>query len=105
MIIYEVSGTVNRELVPEYERYMRERHIPDVLATGSFSVAAILRAGENRYRILYECADDVRLQEYLNEHAPSLRADFAKHFPTGVELSREVWRVLERWTPDQAEGR
>lgn len=102
MIIYEVSGTVNRELVPEYERYMRERHIPDVLATGSFSAAAILRAGENRYRILYECANDATLQEYLNEHAPSLRADFAKHFPTGVELSREVWHVLERWPGGQA---
>lgn len=105
MIIYEVSGTVNRELVPEYERYMRERHIPDVLATGSFSAAAILRAGENRYRMLYECADEATLQEYLNEYAPSLRADFARHFPTGVELSRDVWRVLERWARDQARGR
>lgn len=104
MIIYEVSGTVSRELVPEYERYMRERHIPDVLATGSFSGAAMVRAGENRYRILYDCADDAMLRQYLDEHAPALRADFATRFPMGVELSRDVWHVLERWTPDQAAG-
>jgi len=104
MIIYEVSGTVSREFVPEYEHYMRERHIPDVLATGSFSGAAMARAGENRYRILYECADDATLRQYLDEHAPALRADFAKHFPMGVELSRDVWHVLERWTPDRAAG-
>lgn len=97
MVIYEVSGTVKRELVPDYERYMRERHIPDVLATGSFLGAALVRAGENRYRILYEVADEATLQRYLDEHAPALRADFAAHFPTGVELSREVWKVMERW--------
>lgn len=102
MVIYEVSGTVKRELVPDYERYMRERHIPDVLATGSFLGAALVRAGESRYRILYEVVDDATLQRYLDEHAPALRADFAAHFPTGVELSREVWKVMERWsTPAQ----
>lgn len=98
MLIYEVSGTVNPELVPAYERYMTERHIPDVLATGSFVGAAIVKAGENRYRILYEVADDATLQKYLDEHAPALRADFATHFPTGVELSRDTWRVLRRWS-------
>jgi hypothetical protein len=100
MIIYEVSATVSRELVREYERYMREQHIPDVLATGSFLRAAIVKAGENRYRILYAVADEATLQRYLDEHAPELRADFAKHFPTGVELSREIWRVMERWPGD-----
>lgn len=97
MLIYEVSGTVDPGLVPEYERYMREQHIPDVLATGSFIGATIVKAGENRYRILYEVADDATLMRYLDEHAPALRSDFARHFPTGVELSRDVWHVLERW--------
>lgn len=106
MFIYEVSATVKRELVSDYERYMRERHIPDVLATGSFSGAAIVKAGENRYRILYEVVDDATLQQYLDQHAPGLRADFAVHFPTGVELSRETWKVMERWsTPAKGTGR
>lgn len=102
MILYEVSGTVERELVPEYERYMREQHIPDVLATGSFVRASIVKAGENRYRILYEVAEEATLQRYLDEHAPALRADFARHFPTGVELSREIWRVMQQWSGNTA---
>jgi hypothetical protein len=101
MVIYEVSAIVSLGLVPEYERYMREQHVPDVLAAGCFIGAAIVKAGENRYRILYEVADEATLRRYLDEHAPALRADFARHFPTGVELSREIWRVMERW-PRQA---
>lgn len=101
MVIYEVNATVERELVPEYERFMRDVHVPDVLATGSFTRAAILKAGENRYRIVYEVEDEATLQRYLDERAPALRADFARHFPTGVELSREIWRVLERWPENE----
>lgn len=102
MIVYEVSATVERELVPDYERYMRDQHVPDVIGTGSFTRASIVKAGENRYRIAYEVQDDATLQRYLDEYAPALRADFARHFPTGVELSREIWRVLERWPDDAA---
>jgi hypothetical protein len=97
VLSYEVSATVQPELRAEFESYMRGRHIPEVLATRSFIGASFATVGENRYRTAYFVADDATLQRYLEEHAPALRADFAKHFPVGVELSREVWRELERW--------
>lgn len=96
-LLYEVTATVRDDLIPDYERYMRERHIPDVLATGRFTGASLTRSAEGRYRISYELADRATLERYLNDHAPALRADFARHFPTGVELSREVWSVAQRW--------
>jgi hypothetical protein len=98
VLSYEVSATVRTDLCAEFESYMRGRHIPEVLATRSFVGASFASIGEQgRYRTVYLVADEATLQQYIEQHAPALRADFAKHFPVGVELSREVWRELEHW--------
>jgi hypothetical protein len=97
MVIYEITVTVREELIEEYEKYMRGRHIPDLLATGYFRGADFTRAPENRYRIRYEARDHAALDEYLKTDAPRLREDFLAHFPSGVELSREIWEVLQVW--------
>ena len=98
MVTYEVTATVRPDLVAAYERYMREAHIPDLLATGAFVAASLSRAGPGRFRIRYEAADREALDEYLATHAGRLRADFLRHFPEGVELTREEWAVLQQWT-------
>ncbi len=98
MLIYEVTADVQQDLADEYERYMIERHIPDVIASGCFGGASIVKTGSSRYRIAYWVADDATLKRYLDEHAPALRSDFARRFPRGVELSREVWHTLHRWS-------
>ena len=36
MVVYEVTATVDLERCEDYEVFMRERHIPDLLATKSF---------------------------------------------------------------------
>ena len=100
MVIYEITAVVRVELIEEYEKYMRERHIPDLLATGYFSGADFARSAENRYRIRYGAPDKAALDAYLNTQAERLRADFLAHFPEGVELTREVWQVLQDWELD-----
>jgi hypothetical protein len=97
MVIYEITAIVRADLVEKYEEYMRERHIPDLLETGYFLAASISRSEENRYRIRYEARGQNALDEYLKSHAARLRGDFLEHFPEGVEVSREVWEVLESW--------
>ena len=99
MVTYEVTAVVRPQLAGDYERYMREQHIPDLLATGAFVAASFSQAGPGRYRIRYEAADRAALERYLAEHAPRLREDFLRHFPEGVELSREVWETLAAWAP------
>lgn len=100
MIIYEISATVRADLIEDYEKYMIERHIPDLLETGFFGGAKFSRAGENRYRIQYEAHDRKALDDYLATGAASLRADFLAHFPEGIELARENWEVLRVWKND-----
>lgn len=101
MVTYEVTASVRADLVPAYEAYMRQRHIPALLATGRFAAATFGRSSPGRYRIRYEAPDQATLDRYLAEDAARLRADVEEHFPDGIELTREVWEAIQVW-PDAA---
>jgi hypothetical protein len=83
--------------VPVYERFMREHHIPDLLATGCFEQAELLRAAPGRYRVRYRARSQEDLDRYLADHAPRFRAEFQDRLPSGVKLSRETWVDVQRW--------
>jgi catechol 2,3-dioxygenase-like lactoylglutathione lyase family enzyme len=97
-VTYEVTATVAPGLVDRYEQYMRERHVPDLLATGCFTAATFSRSAPGRYRIRYEAPDQHTLDRYLVVHASALRAKVDREFGAGVELSREEWAVLQQFT-------
>lgn len=107
-VVYEITAIVRNDFVERYEKYMRERHVPELLETGYFrgakftrSLAAAMESDEKiRYRIQYEARDEKSLDDYLAKDAPRLRADFLANFPVGVELKRENWRVLQVWESD-----
>ncbi len=97
MLTYEITATVRPDLCDAYERYMRERHIPDLMQTGAFAAASFSRSAAGRYRIRYEARSRGELDSYLATHAPRLRQHFTDTFPAGIELSREEWTLLESW--------
>ena len=101
MVTYEITAAVRPDLCEAYERYMRERHIPDLLETGAFAGASLSRSSPGRYRIRYEAHSRDALDRYLTEHAPRLRRHFAETFADGVELAREEWSVLASWPPSR----
>ena len=96
-VTYEITAAVRPDLCAAYEQYMRNRHIPDLLATGAFSAASISGSTGGRYRIRYEARSRAALDGYLAAHAPALRDHFTSTFPEGIEVSREEWEVLESW--------
>ncbi|CAN5891780.1 hypothetical protein BH24GEM1_BH24GEM1_13490 [soil metagenome] len=98
MVTYEITTAVEPPLVEAYEHYMRQVHIPDLLATGCFEGATFTRSSAGRYRIRFEAPSESDLERYLEAHATRLRADFASHFPEGVTASREVWVAIESWS-------
>jgi hypothetical protein len=97
MVTYEITATVRADLIDAYERFMRERHIPDLLATGHFAAASLGRSGPGRYRIRYEAKSREALDRYIAEHAPRLRAHLQSELPEGVDVAREEWDILESW--------
>jgi len=96
-VTYEITATVRSDLIDRYEPFMRERHIPDLMRTGCFLGATFSRSTPGRYRMRYEARSRAHLEAYLAEHAPALRRHFDDTFPSGIELSREEWDVLESW--------
>lgn len=97
MIAYEVTVDVAAELADQFIAYMLIRHVPDLMATGCFVGAEFAQAGEVRFRQRYLAFSREDLDRYLAEHAVRLREDFAKHFPTGAAVTREVWEVHKSW--------
>jgi hypothetical protein len=96
-VTYEITASVRPELCAEYEHYMIEQHIPDLLETGFFIGASLSRSEPGRYRIRYEASSREALDRYLSEHAPRLRQDFAETFPDGIDISREEWEEIGNW--------
>ena len=97
MISYEVTVDVAVELCDQFIAYMLIRHIPDLMATGCFVSADFSQAGESRFRQRYVALAREDLDRYLSEHAGRLREDFAKHFPNGAAVTREVWELHKQW--------
>ena len=69
MIIYNVTINIDNSVQDEWLRWMKDKHIPDVLKTGLFTRNTILKvlgdedSGGHTYSIQYTCAsmDDLSL--------------------------------------------
>jgi hypothetical protein len=98
MIAYEVTVDVDEAIAERYIAYMKQRHIPAIIATGCFAVAEFNRATATRFRQRYIAAGLADLERYLEDHAPAFRADYAKEFAAGTTLTREIWEEVQRWS-------
>ena len=58
--------------------------------TGYFKNAEMTQISDGNYRIRYQAKDRETLDRYFETDAESLRRDFIKNFPEGVEVSREI---------------
>jgi hypothetical protein len=97
MILYEVTLEVEPSLVHQVEKHMRQSHIPAIFATGCFRRIRFCQAAPDRFRTSYEAGTQEDLDRYFRDHAPRLRNEFTKFFPTGVSVSRETWALREIW--------
>jgi hypothetical protein len=99
-VLYEVTLQVDPSLAAAVEDHMRRDHIPGILRTGCFERIRFDRASPERFRTSYQARSEAELERYLQEHAPSFRAEFQAQFPSGVTLTRETWRPREIWQSD-----
>jgi hypothetical protein len=81
---YEVTVEVESPLVDGFVRYMRDKHIPEIFATGCFRRIRLDRAGPTTLRTVYEALTQQDLERYLQDHTAVFRADFAAHFPMAL---------------------
>lgn len=102
MIIYNVTVLVDHSIHDSWLDWMQTKHIKEVLATGKFTQARLVRVLVDdttdgiTYSVQYTAPSRELLQEYYLEHAPALRqeglslfADKMLAFRTELELVEE----------------
>ncbi|MCF8276931.1 MAG: DUF4286 family protein [Flavobacteriales bacterium] len=101
MIIYNVTVNINEEVHDEWVAWMRDVHIPEVMATGFFlenRFAKVLLThdeGGVTYSIQYLCKNMADLQFYQGSHAPRLQADVKAKFDGKFVAFRTVLETVE----------
>ena len=100
MIIYNVTVKVDLDIREAWRSWMREEHIPAVLATGRFTgyqLCRLLHEEEDgaTYAIQYFCPDMATLQHYAALEAPRLQAQHRQRFPDRYVAIRTLMEVEE----------
>lgn len=102
-MLYIVSIEIDDEVAEDWEDWMADVHVPDVLATGCFETAALARdetadTPERRaYRIIYRTRSRDAYREYVEEHADELQAEHTGRYRGQFEANRELLPVLASW--------
>lgn len=97
MIIYNVTCNVDSDIHDQWLVWMREEHLPEVMATKLFVDYRFLRLldqaeGETgcTYAIQYRAVSLAHYQQYIDDHAPALRAKTYAKFGDKVMAFRTL---------------
>lgn len=95
MIVYKVSVEISPERETEWVAWMRDVHIPDVMATGSFEGYEFSRSlSDATYTIAYRCRDESTYEEYQKAHSPELQKKHSDRFHGDFKATRQLLKVL-----------
>ena len=100
MIIYNVTINIEDATHDQWLTWMQQTHIPDMLATGKFSSAQLVKVlveeemGGTTYSVQYLTDSKETLQRYYQEDAPRLREDGLKRFANKFVAFRTELQVI-----------
>jgi hypothetical protein len=99
MIIYNVTVNVDSDVHEMWLAWMRNTHLPEVMATGHFTEARICRVlsgGDTgvTYAVQYICNDMGEYDKYIANHAERLRAESEKYYGVKAVAFRTLLEVL-----------
>jgi hypothetical protein len=101
-VLYNVTVNVSDEVHDEWLAWMRNVHIPEVLSTGLFTSAKLLRVhafeqGGKTYATQYTARSMEDYEVYLKDHAPGLRGKAQAAFGDHVHAFRTLLEVLNSY--------
>ena len=106
MIIYNVTINIDDTVHDKWVSWMTEKHIPEVLATGKFVKANMVKVmiveerGGTAYSIQYYAENKEMLEKYYQEDAPKLREEGLKLFGDKMLAFRTELELLHEFTPN-----
>lgn len=95
MIIYNVTTIIEEDIHEKYIQYMKNIHMPEVMATGKFVTCNFLKLTEPINEGITYCAQYItdeasKLEDYRNNYSPKLQNDFQKEFANKFVAFRSV---------------
>ena len=103
MIIYNVTINIDDSMHDQWLSWMMEKHIPEVMETGKFYKAKIVKVlvveemGGSTYAIQYFAESKEKLEAYYNEDAPRLREEGLKLFGDKMLAFRTELEILKEF--------
>lgn len=100
MIIYNVTTNIDKAVHEQWILWMKETHIPNVLATGKFTNAKMCKVlveedmGGVTYSVQYSVLNRETLDKYYAEDADRLRGEVTKHFPNKFVSFRTELEII-----------
>lgn len=99
MILYNVTISIDNDVHDEWLRWMKEQHIPDMMATGLFienKIARILAEedGGKAYSIQYLLSDMETYERYEKEFAPRLQSEHSERYNGKFGAFRTLLHVI-----------
>ena len=95
MIIYNVTTIIEEVIHTEYLDFMKQVHMPEVMATGKFVSCNLLRLTDPVNEGITYCAqyitDEIdKLEDYRQNYSPKLQEDFQQKFANQFVAFRSV---------------
>ena len=100
MIIYNVTTNIHESVHDQWMIWMQHKHIPEMLATGKFTNAKLVRVlveeemGGVTYSTQYTTDSKATLEKYYQEDAPALQAEGQKLFGEKMLTFRTELQVI-----------
>jgi hypothetical protein len=102
MIVYNVTLNVEDEIHEQWLYWMKNEHLPQVMATGMFENYKMMRLISRQddetgqtYAIQYYCKDMATYELYQQDFAPKLQAETRKKFDGKFIAFRTLLQICE----------
>jgi hypothetical protein len=107
MILYNVTINIDLSVHDQWMKWMQTKHINDVLATGKFTSARMVKVlveeqGSATYSIQYTTESKEKLERYYQEDAPRLRQEGLALFADKMLAFRTELQVMSEHFPKSA---
>lgn len=106
MLLYNVTINIDNSVHDQWLLWMQDKHIPEVLATGKFSSARMVKVliveemGGITYAIQYTTDSKSTLEKYYEEDAPRLREEGSRLFGDKMLAFRTELEVISEFWPN-----
>ncbi|KJD36415.1 hypothetical protein PW52_04415 [Tamlana sedimentorum] len=104
MYIYNVTSNIDESIHEEWLNWMKQEHIPQVLATGKFTNATLTKVlvtedmGGVTYSVQYRTNSREDLEDYYNSHADTLRSEGLRKFADKMLAFRTELEIIDEFT-------